>query len=476
MMFDQTFPPRPGTVIDDKFVVTELIGTGGMGVVLAARHRALGNMVAIKLLHPEHAASSDVVARFLREARATGHLKSEHVVGIVDVGTLPSGVPYFVMEHLTGIDLATLLAEHGPLPIDDVLDYVLQALEAIAEAHRNGIVHRDLKPANLLLTTREDDSAFVKVLDFGTSKLRSTELTLDRMLTRSGTLLGSPLYMSPEQIRDAASADARSDIWSIGVLMHELLTGHAPFQGRFLAEIIGAICEDDYAAPAREDLPFELCEILRRCLQKEPSARYQSVEELAQAFLPIITTVASQVSIERILRLPSSAPPRPDPLDFAALSAYATPPHGMTRSTSSVAPHERDARDSVPPNANRGLAVQLGLAVLAAAGTLTWLNLRSQPAQVDVPRAPIAAQAPEPAVTITALVAPSEAAAASANKHERGRAAGATSARSRAKQKTGTLGPAAIATPGVGLGARPSVEPSPAKRERALDHQNPFAD
>jgi serine/threonine-protein kinase len=285
--------------------------------------------------------------------------------------------------------------------------------------------------------------------------------------------------MSPEQIRDAASADARSDIWSIGVLMHELLTGHAPFQGRFLAEIIGAICEDDYAAPAREDLPFELCEILRRCLQKEPSARYQSVEELAQAFLPIITTVASQVSIERILRLPSSAPPRPGPFDLAALGAYATPPHGMTRSASSVAPHERYVRDSVPPNANRGLAVQLGLAVLAAAGTLTWLNLRSQPIQVDVPRAPIAAQAPEPAATIAPAVASSEA-ATSTNQREPGRTAGAAAARSRAKQKTRAPtanAPAARATPGIGLGARATaVEPAPAKRERALDHQNPFAD
>src|ERR1051325_7389893 len=123
MRLVEAFPPPPGTVIDDKFVVTDLIGTGGTGAVLAARHRALGRLVAIKLLHPEHAASPDVVSRFIREAKATSRLKSEHVVGIIDVGTVPNGVPYFVIEHLTGTDLATLLQEQGPLDIDEVLDY-----------------------------------------------------------------------------------------------------------------------------------------------------------------------------------------------------------------------------------------------------------------------------------------------------------------------------------------------------------------
>jgi serine/threonine protein kinase len=474
MTLDERFPPPPGSVIDGKFVISELIGSGGTGVVLAARHRALGRLVAIKFMHPEFAASPDLVTRFLREARATSQLQSEHVVGIIDVGTLPSGIPYFVMEHLTGTDLATRLTEQGPFTIDEVLDYVLQALEAIAEAHRHGIVHRDLKPANLLLTTREDDSDFIKVLDFGTSKLRCTELTLDRMQTRQGALLGSPLYMAPEQIRNPSDADARSDIWSIGVMMHELLTGHAPFQGHFLGEIIGAICEDDYAAPAREDLPFELAEILRRCLQKEPEDRFQSVEELARAFLPIIVTVASQVSIERILRLPSSAPPpRPDALEIYDLGTGRYALADASRGSTSVAPQSRDARDSVPPNANRGLAVQLGLAVIAAAGTLTWLNLRSQPAAPpDRPAAPaIAAARPEPAVD---LAAPAQHGENSATEPGRlttpQKAPGPIRTRPRSVPSTAARTSSDVAT------KRAALEPGPkAKRERSLDRDNPFS-
>jgi serine/threonine protein kinase len=474
MTLDERFPPQPGSLIDGKFVISELIGSGGTGVVMAARHRSLGRLVAIKFMHPEFAASPDLVTRFLREARATSQLQSEHVVGIIDVGTLPSGIPYFVMEHLTGTDLATRLTEQGPFSIDEVLDYVLQALEAITEAHRHGIVHRDLKPANLLLTKREDDSDFIKVLDFGTSKLRSTELTLDRMQTRQGAMLGSPLYMAPEQIRNPADADARSDIWSIGVLMHELLTGHPPFQGRFLGEIIGAICEDDYAAPAREDLPFELAEILRRCLQKEPEDRFQSVEDLARAFLPIIVTVASQVSIERILRLPSSAPPpRPDALEIYDLGTGRYALSETARGSTSVAPQARDARDSVPPNGNRGLAAQLGLALVAAAGTLTWLNLRSQPAAApERPPAPaIVAAAPEPAAELAAPAQLGERAPVEPERPSSDRKA-TSAARLRPRSAV-----ASGARPTSGVAAKPSALDSgpKAKRERSLDRDNPFS-
>jgi serine/threonine-protein kinase len=381
MNLEHGFPPAAGSIVNDKFVVTRFIGSGGTGVVLAARDRNLGRLVAIKFLQPELAASREIVSRFLREARATSRLKSEHVVRILDVGTLPNDMPYFVMEHLTGTDLSSRLSERGPFSIDEVLDYVLQALEAIAEAHRNGIVHRDLKPENLLLTTREDDSDFIKVLDFGTSKLRSQEVsTLNEVVTRKGTLLGSPLYMSPEQIRDASEADARSDIWSIGVVMHELLTGQPPFQGQFLAEIIGSVCGDDYALPAREDLPAELAEILMKCLQKEADDRFQSVEELARAFLPLIRTVASQVSIERILRIPSSPPPRvelpePEDLTLRRISLSDT-----LKNPASVLPHAGAPRNSRAPRAPRNWLTPLTFLLLGAAGTFTWFNLRSEPA------------------------------------------------------------------------------------------------
>jgi serine/threonine-protein kinase len=481
MVLEHGFPPAPGSIVDDKFVVTRLIGTGGTGVVLAARELSLGRLVAIKLLHPELATSSDVVERFLREARATSRLKSEHVVGVIGLGTLPSGIPYYVMEYLTGTDLHARLQERGPFTIDEVLDYVLQALEAIAEAHRHGIVHRDLKPSNLWLTTREDDSDFVKVLDFGTSKLRKTDLTLKELVTRSGSLLGSPLYMSPEQIRNASDVDARSDIWSIGVVMHELLTGHPPFQGRFLAEIIGAVCGDDYLVPAREDLPAELAEILMRCLQKEPNDRFQSVEALARAFLPIIRTVASQVSIERILRLPSSAPPpRPEllvlPSDGLVGDVLANDGLGDVSLMDTLenpmsvanAPPESDAKSSRAARVRRRWLTPLAFLALGAAGTLTWLRLRSvlSESPAAVRPAPASALATNPKGGESALsTATPPANAVEPERH-------GASTRARVAQGRPSATPSAAVRPAQS-GTTPATEPESLAPVRQLDG-NPF--
>jgi serine/threonine protein kinase len=476
MMLHHGFPPPAGAVIDDKFVVSELIGSGGMGVVIAARHRALGRLVAIKFLHPEFASSPEIVQRFLREARATSRLKSEHVVGIIDVGTLPSGIPYFVMEHLTGTDLATQLQKHGPLGIDEVLDYVLQALEAIAEAHRAGVVHRDLKPANLLLTTREDDSDFIKVLDFGTSKLLRNDATYHELITRSGSLLGSPLYMSPEQIRNAGEVDARSDIWSLGVVMHELLTGHAPFQGRFLAEIITSICEDDYAPPAREDLPAELAEILMKCLQKERGQRFQTAEQLARAFLPIIRTVASQVSIERILRLPSSAPPpRMDVLSVEMLGAGRFSVTDALRQISSVEPQERDIVESKKPRSRRGWAATLGLLALGALGSVAWLSSNSHSV---TERSPASSPVLPAAVAAVATIGNAVPAKALPDRAARDDAAARKPARLQ-RPPARPSGPPATPTPASRLVTAPA-EPPPAEppahgAQRRLDGENPFA-
>jgi serine/threonine-protein kinase len=470
---EQGFPPPPGSVIDDKFVVSELIGSGGTGVVMAARHRVLGRLVAIKFMHPELAASTEVVARFLREARAMSRLKSEHVVGVTDFGKLPSGIPYFVMEHLTGTDLQAVLQEQGPLRVDQVLDYVLQALEAIAEAHRAGIVHRDLKPANLLLTTREDDSDFVKVLDFGNAKLTRQDRTMSELVTRNGALLGSPLYMSPEQIRSAGSVDVRSDIWSLGAVMHELLTGHPPFQGQFLGDIIGSICGDAYAAPAREDLPAELAVILMRCLEKDPADRFQSAEELAHAFWPIIRTVASQVSIERILRMPSSAPsPQPDVYiqEDPTLPRFSTtaPLTDTVGHAASVAPHERDPRDSRAPGARRMWVMAAALSALGAAGSFTWLHLRAEPVlgPAEAPRAAAAlAPAPKPA----APAAPAPSASAKNRREHAGKGV-----RQRFAPARLSASPAAADT-NTRASAKPDA-PRPKPEFRTLDGENPFVD
>jgi serine/threonine protein kinase len=474
LRLEQGFPPPPGSVIDDKFVVSELIGSGGTGVVMAARHRVLGRLVAIKFMHPELAASPEVGARFLREARAMSRLKSEHVVGVMDVGKLPSGIPYFVMEHLTGTDLQAVLQERGPLSVEQVLDYVLQALEAIAEAHRAGIVHRDLKPANLLLTTREDDSDFVKVLDFGNAKLTRQDRTVSEFVTRNGALLGSPLYMSPEQIRSASSVDVRSDIWSLGVVMHELLTGHPPFQGHFLGDIIGSICADAYAVPAREDLPAELAVILMRCFEKEPEARFQSAEELARAFWPIIRTVASQVSIERILRVPSGAPtPHPDVFiqEDPTLPRFqiAAPLTDTVGQSASVAPHEGDARDSRAPGTRRVWVTAAALSALGAAGSFTWLHLRAERlGRTDPPRAAaVLAPEPKPAGPAAPAAIPSSSAK---NPPEHG-AKGAA-----ARQR---FAPARLTSPPARANTRANAkaeEPHAKPEFRTLDGENPFVD
>ncbi len=297
---------EPGTLLDDRFCVQGRLGDGGMGIVIAAEHRALRQTVAIKLMRPEFCNSPDIVERFLREARAAAKLRSEHVAHVMDVDVLESGIPYFVMEYSPGVDLAKHLDRHGPLPVDQVLEYTLQALEAIAEAHRAGIVHRDLKPANLFLTTREDDSPMIKVLDFGISK--STEVGVTSKLTKEGSMLGSPVYMSPEQIRDASSVDARTDIWSIGVLAYELLSGKPPFRGPSAQAVIASICTDE-PRPLPPRVPPELSRILSKCLAKRAEDRFQTVSELAVALAPLSNDPACRLSVGRILRVRSNPPP-----------------------------------------------------------------------------------------------------------------------------------------------------------------------
>jgi eukaryotic-like serine/threonine-protein kinase len=337
------FPPVRGTKLDGRFVVEETLGTGGMGVVVAAKHLGLRRLVAVKLLRPDFARSPEVVTRFLREARAAARLRSEHVVTVLDVGTLDTEAPYFVMEYLPGTDLGRLVQKQGPLEIDDVVDYSLQMLEALGEAHRAGIVHRDLKPPNLFLTTREDGSGCIKVLDFGVSKLIGWEVTDDGVVTRQGMALGSPLYMSPEQIRDASRVDARTDIWSLGAVMHELLTGRPPFPYQELPRVIRAICSERYHLPERSDIPDELFEILFQCLRKDRKERFQDVEELAQAFEPLVRSAGAQVSLERILRKRNSAPPPARSTPIPEPSLVSTRPE-----LPSVTPMERDTPPPAP--------------------------------------------------------------------------------------------------------------------------------
>ena len=230
---------REGDVLAGKYRVERVLGVGGMGVVVVAHHLQLDEKVALKFLLAEALGDSEAVIRFVREARAAVKIKSEHVARLIDVGQLENGSPYMVMEYLKGGDLAAWLQERGTMPLEQAVEFVLQACEAIAEAHALGIVHRDLKPANLFCIRRADSRLSIKVLDFGISKIvrKTGDLHPDVSMTRTNAVLGSPAYMSPEQMQASKHVDARTDIWSLGVILFELLSGRIPFEGEAVTEL-----------------------------------------------------------------------------------------------------------------------------------------------------------------------------------------------------------------------------------------------
>jgi serine/threonine protein kinase len=305
-------PVQPGDVINGKYRVGELIGVGGVGFVVAATHLQLDDSVALKLLKPELASDPDAVQMFSLEARASFRLKSEHVVRTYDVDKLPSGVPFMVMELLRGEDLRRALKRYRYLPIELSVDIALQICEALATAHACQVVHRDIKPENLFVE-QAGDIVRVKVLDFGISQALSPSA-----ITSSTMAIGTPPYMSPEQIRGARDLDARADQWSLGCVLYELLTGYAPFARLSVMQACAAVLEEEPVplAVGRPDVPPALDQIVMRCLSKDRSQRFADVADLATALAPFGKNAlfcAPLCAIRLASPARSSAPP-PAPL------------------------------------------------------------------------------------------------------------------------------------------------------------------
>lgn len=289
--------PAVGDVLLQKYRIERCIGRGGMGAVYLARHEVLNQYVAIKLLLPEIASNPEAVSRFLNEARAAAQIHSEHVAKVLDIDTLPNGGAFMVLEYLEGYDLATYLEQRGRFSVGEAVDFVLQSLEAIAHAHALGIVHRDLKPANLFLTSGPDSRPIIKVLDFGLSKASHSPSGL----TSANLVLGSPLFMSPEQLRSSRCADVRADIWSIGICLYQFVTGEPPFKGETFEEIFAAVIEAKPKPPSQcvAGVPGEIDSIIGVCLQRDREERYANVGDLAMALGPLAPPEA-RASVDRI--------------------------------------------------------------------------------------------------------------------------------------------------------------------------------
>ena len=389
------FGIQPGDVLAGKYRVEHVLGIGGVGVVVAATHLELGERVAIKFLLPAALKQPETVSRFAREARAAVRIKSEHVARVTDVGSLETGAPYMVMEYLEGFDLGQIARQRGPLPVEEAVDYVLQACEAVAEAHGLGIVHRDLKPSNLFVSRRADGSTVVKVLDFGISKLVSRGGSLpEASVTHTATVIGSPLYMSPEQMESTRDVDERSDIWSLGTILYELVAGACPFD----ADTMPQLCARILRSPPtpllgyRPDAPPVLQQVIECCLEKDPKRRYANVAELAIALGPLAPRRAL-LSIQRIVRVIQAAglttvELQPPPSDPGSSRFGAATPHSAKTPMTGRAPQHTDAswgetrRDIPRPRRSRDVlaAAALGCVLLGGGVVAFAMNGRVEPA------------------------------------------------------------------------------------------------
>jgi eukaryotic-like serine/threonine-protein kinase len=367
---------QPGAIVGGKFQIERVLGAGGMGVVAVAMHLQLDQRVALKVLHAEAAANPETVQRFLREARAAAKLKSEHICKVTDVGQLETGAPYIVMELLEGGDLASVLAR-GPMAPQLAIDTVVQACVGLAEAHSYGIVHRDLKPANLFVTRRLDGTALVKILDFGIAK---TQAGAASGLTQTSMVMGTPGYMAPEQLRSTKDADARADVWALGVILYQALSGRLPFPANSITEFAVKTAMEP---PDPIDLEPGLRAIVMRCLEKDPAARFPDVASLAQALAPYGGLAArANAQLAATLLGPQ-------------LGHAATVMTGAQQVPTTLQVASGVAAPTAARPARSGVLLGAGLLAAAVLGGVVVVAATSKH---DQPPAPVAAVTPPPAV------------------------------------------------------------------------------
>jgi eukaryotic-like serine/threonine-protein kinase len=371
-----------GEIFVDKYRVERVLGHGGMGVVAMCTHLALNEHVAIKMLRKDVLDDADAVERFMREAQAAVKLKSEYVARVIDVGRSSANVPYMVMEYLDGEDLGQLLEDRRTLGVPWAVEITMQCCEALAEAHSLGIVHRDVKPTNLFVTWRPDGSAIIKVLDFGISKALASN---SMVLTQTQSLLGTPAYMSPEQMRSARMVDARTDLWSLGTVLYEMLEGRRPFEAESFSEMCVKVAVDPPGAMTQT--PPGLQQIVLRCLEKAPEQRYPSMADLARDLVPFSQDPhQAQVLVERMTRTLRRSQVQPAEWNPASSSGSIRLPSGERLAETAPAPAAPAPLSSPPPVTAAGAAPSPAPATAPSPAAADAASPTAETQRADAPR------------------------------------------------------------------------------------------
>lgn len=306
-----------GTIVEGKYEVDRVIGTGGMGDVYLVRHSMLGQRFALKVMH-KSSLDEEEGKRFITEARVTAQFENEHIVKTIDFGILPDGSLFSVMEYLEGEDLDARLTRKLRLPVEEAVSYILQTCVGLASAHREGVVHRDLKPANLFIARKQGGSTILKILDFGIAKNHA----MNESLTSSHAIFGTPTHMSPEQLRSSKNVDARADLWALGVILYQLITGELPFDAESPAMYFGEILHKEPRPMAMFGIQnAELEAVIMRLLRKDPAERTPDVATLAEELAPFASVASLALSgevaavMEGVVTSPSAPPKAPDTMN-----------------------------------------------------------------------------------------------------------------------------------------------------------------